>query len=214
MNTTFTQQDILHYLESYDQETYHFHIDFEHPYFYTAGTRLTLFADENRWAIVFEKSGYSTGNSCGEIELAYFGNCLVNLKSGIAGDETTSNMKSVILINATDLEHIDDGDFTELVSNSKDKIKARDILLTLEHDTSKYQAKNISLRDYDNPKGLVDFPSLIRYLDEEYPAIFRATDEELRTCLPSDAKTYAHKPVASKRLLQKQISDLANDVCS
>lgn len=186
MDTTFMQQEILNYLESYDQETYHFHIDFEHPYFYTAGTRLTLFADKNRWAIVFEKSGYSTGNNCGEIELAYFGNCLQNLKSGIAGDDTTSNIKSVILINATDLEQIDDGEFEELVSKSKDKIKVRDTLLSLEHDTSKYRAKNIKLQDYDNPNGLVDFPSLIRYLDEEHPAVFRATDEELRTCLPSD----------------------------
>jgi hypothetical protein len=186
MDITFTQQDILHYLESYDQETYHFHIDFEHPYFYTAGTRLTLFADEKRWAIVFEKSGYSTGNNCGEIELAYFGNCLQNLKSGIVGDETTSNMISVILINATDLEQIDDGEFKELVSKSKDKIKVRDTLLTVEHDISKYRVKNIKLQDHDNPKGLVDFPSLIRYLDGEHPAVFRATDEELRSCLPSD----------------------------
>ncbi len=186
MDTSFRQQGIIHNLESYDQETYHFFIDFEHPYFYTAGTRLTLFADEKRWAIVFEKAGYSTGNNCGEIEFAYFGNCLQNLKSGIAGDETTSNMKTVILINDTDLEQIDDGEFEELVSKDKNKIKVRDTLLTIEHDTSTYQAKNIKLHDYDNPKGLIDFPSLIRFLDEEYPAVFRATDEELRACLPSD----------------------------
>jgi hypothetical protein len=200
MDTTFTQQDILRYLESYDQETYHFHIDFEHPYFYTAGTRLTLFADENRWAMVFEKSGYSTGNNCAEIELTYFGNCLQNLKSGLAGDETTSNIKSVILIDGKNLAQIDDGQFEELVSSSKDKIKVRDTLLTIEHDISKYRAKHIKLQNYDNPKRLVDFPSLIRYLDEEHPSVFKATDEELRTCLPGDLpklmqiNQWHHKP--------------------
>jgi hypothetical protein len=51
----------------------------------------------------------------------------------------------------------------------------RNTLLTIEHDISKYRAKNIKLQDYDNPKQLVD-----------YPSVFRAADEELRTCLPSD----------------------------
>ena len=79
----YSQKDILEYLEKCDQETYHFFIDLEHPYFFTAGSRLTLYADENRWAIVFEKSGYSTGSSAAEIEFANFGNCLINLKSKI-----------------------------------------------------------------------------------------------------------------------------------
>jgi hypothetical protein len=185
MNSSFTQKDVLNYLEETDQETYHFFIDFEHPYFYPAGSRLTLYADEKRWAIVFEKSGYSTGNSCGEIEFAYFGNCLRNLQSGIPGDVTTSNMKQVILINNTDLEQIDEGEF-ELVAKDKTKIKVRDAFLNIEQDSSKYIAKGIKPRGYNNPKGLFDFYSLIRYMDDEYPKIFRATDKELRTCLPED----------------------------
>jgi hypothetical protein len=38
----YSQKDILEYLERYDQETYHFFVDLEHPYFFTAGSRLTL----------------------------------------------------------------------------------------------------------------------------------------------------------------------------
>jgi hypothetical protein len=186
MNSSFTQKDILNYLEETDQETYHFFIDFEHPYFYPAGSRLTLYADENRWAIVFEKSGYSTGNSCGEIELEYFGNCLQNLKNGIPGDTATSNMKAVILIKDTDLEKIDNGEIEELVAKEQDKIQVRDTMLPIEQNSSKYIAKGIEPRDYNNPKHLFDFYSLIRYLDEEYPHIFRATDKELRMCLPEN----------------------------
>ena len=186
MNSSITQKDILNYLEETDQETYHFFIDFEHPYFYPAGSRLTLYADENRWAIVFEKSGYSIGNSCGEIELEYFGNCLQNLKNGIAGDTASSNMKAVILIKDTDLEKIDNGEFEELVARQQDKIQVRDTILPIEQDSSKYIAKGIEPRDYDNPKRLFDFYSLIRYLDGEYPHIFRATDKELRMCLPEN----------------------------
>lgn len=186
MNSSFTQKDILNYLEETDQETYHFFIDFEHPYFYTAGSRLTLYADKNRWAIVFEKSGYSTGNSCGEINLTYFGNCLRNLKSGIPGDEKTSNMKSVILINNEDLKQLEDSSFLELIAKDKNRIKVRDSFLIIEHDTSKYALKKIKLQDFNNPENLVDFPSLIRYLDEEHPQVFRATDKELEMSLPSD----------------------------
>ena len=184
MHRTFTQRDILDYLERYDQETYHFFIDFEHPYFFTAGSRLTLYADASRWAIVFEKSGYSTGNSCGEIEFDYFGNCLKNLTSQIPGDTTTSNMGHVILIDNKDLEQIEDG--FELVAREKRNIKVRDTLLTIEQDQSKYLARGINPKHYNNPNKLIDFPSLIRYLDEENPTVFRATDKELRTCLPDD----------------------------
>lgn len=186
MNSSFTQQDILHYLEETDQETYHFFIDFEHPYFFTAGSRLSLYADENRWAIVFEKSGYNTGNFCGEIQLTYFGNCLQNLKSGIPGDESTSNIKTVILINNNDLEKIDNSEFACLVAPDKNTIKVRDTFLNIEHDTLKYIAKNIQREAYENPNNLIDFPTLIRYLEEENPKIYRATDEELKICLPAD----------------------------
>lgn len=103
----YSQQDILNYLDRYDQETHHFFIDLEHPYFFTAGSRLTLYADKTRWAIVFEKSGYSTGSSSAEIEFAYFGNCLINLESEIPGTETTSNMSVELLIDNTELERIE-----------------------------------------------------------------------------------------------------------
>jgi hypothetical protein len=192
MKSSFTQEDILNYLEETGQENYHFFIDFEHPYFFPAGSRLTLYADDKRWAIVFEKSGYSTGNNCGEIEFAYFCNCLINLKSGIPGDILTSNMKTVILIEDTDLEGVDESKYEELVSKDKTKIKVRDSFLAIEQDSSKYIAKGIMPRDYDNPKGLFDFYSLIRYLEEEHPDVFRATDKELRMCIPEDLPQLMH----------------------
>jgi hypothetical protein len=180
----YSQKDILEYLERYDQETYHFFVDLEHPYFFTAGSRLTLYADETRWAIVFEKSGYSTGSNTAEIEFAYFGNCLTNLKSEIPGNETTSNMSSIRLIDYTELQRIE-YDF-ELVAKDKKEVKIRDKYLRIEHDWKKYIAKDIKPQHYDNPEKLIDFPSLVRYLDEENTTLFRATEKELRTHLPVD----------------------------
>ena len=162
----YTQKDILDYLESYDQETYHFFIDFEHPYFYTAGSWITLFADKDRWAIVFEKSGYSTGSDCGAIEFTYFGNCLLNLESGDPEDHSTSNMKVAILISDEDLRAIEE-DYL-LIDKNSSTIKVRDTLLPFE--------ANNQINTYD----------LIRYLEAKKPALFKATDSELWQCLPSD----------------------------
>ncbi len=179
----YTQQDILNELDRADQETYHFFIDLQHPYLYTAGSRLTLYADEERWAVVFEKSGYGNRSYCGQIELDYFGNCLQNLQSEIPGDPSTSNNKRVILIQEEDLRQIEE-DF-ELVAQDKGEIPVRNSVLPIEQDLAKYLARQIKPQEYDNPKKLVDFPSLIRYLDEDNPSLFRATDEELSMCLPA-----------------------------
>ncbi|MES1215589.1 MAG: hypothetical protein ABUT20_08730 [Bacteroidota bacterium] len=183
INTPYTQKDILDYLENYDHETYHFFIDFEHPYFYTAGSRITLFADKDRWAIVFEKSGYSTGNDSGEIEFEYFGNCLVNLGSGIEGDLSTSNMKVEIIIKYDDLRETEE-DYLKINKNTP-TIKVRNTILPIEHDIRKYEALKIK-PEYIDADNQIDTPSLIRYLNEQNPQLFRATDNELRQCLPAD----------------------------
>ena len=59
-----------------------FFMDLEHPYFYTANSRHSLFAVDTNWDIVFEKSGYA--NRAFEIELEpnFFGSDLRNLKPG------------------------------------------------------------------------------------------------------------------------------------
>ena len=179
----FTQQDILFYLDQFDQETYHFFIDLEHPYFHTAGSRLTLYADETRWAIVFEKSGYSNAGVRGEIDLTYFGNCLVNLQSEGSQEGFTSNSKSVILIDGDEIHRIEN-DSNELVAPAVTHVKVRDVLLKIEHDKQVYKERDINDVGFDENEPLVDIPSLIRYLDEEHTDLFRATKEELVLCLP------------------------------
>jgi hypothetical protein len=39
--------------------TYGFWLDLEHGYCETVGSRIHLYADEDRWAVVAEKSGYA-----------------------------------------------------------------------------------------------------------------------------------------------------------
>jgi hypothetical protein len=64
----------------------------------------------------------------------------------------------------------------------------------------KYEQQKIKIQDFDNPKRLIDFASLVRYLAEENPDLFRATDAELRSLLPKDLPklfvidNWHHKP--------------------
>jgi hypothetical protein len=185
MHTSFTQKDILDYLEATDQETYHFTIDFEHPYFHTAGSRLTLYADDKRWAIVFEKSGYSNSGYRGEIELTYFGNCLKDLQSQGSPEGFTSNMDGVVVIDEEELQKMEN-DTDDLAARPTAQLKVRDTLLTIERNRSVYERMGFVDTANENAQNLIDFPSLIRYLDEKHPSLFRATDKELRKHLPDD----------------------------
>ncbi len=99
-------------------------MDLEHPYFYTANSRLSLFADDENWAIVFEKSGYANRGGRIELELNFFGNKLRNLKPGGLYNHFTYNSRYFTLVDADALEEIA-ADF-EVVSPSARRVKVRD----------------------------------------------------------------------------------------
>jgi hypothetical protein len=178
----YTTKEILNDLDS--NVLYEYFLDLEHGYFFTAGSRITLFADKERWAIVFEKSGYGNRSGCAEIELNYIGNCIVNNDSNEINNQFSTNLNNVILIDNDEFEKISDG--FELVSKKAKSIKVRDLEVEIETDIKKYIEKNIELRTFDNKNNQVDFPSLVRYLSESNKELFRATKNELYSILPND----------------------------
>ncbi|MET0638054.1 MAG: hypothetical protein ABWZ25_18635 [Chitinophagaceae bacterium] len=182
--SVYTKEDILNDLEHL--QPYKQLPDFEHPYLYTAGSRITLFADSTRWAIVFEKVGYGEG---AELELTFFGNCLVNQpKQGLNG-QYLGNCSYFQLITPNELANIEAGrepESFELVSRDAKQLKVRDTYLPIEHDVQKYKQKKINVQDFDNPARLIDFTALVRYLFEENSELFRATEVELRSLLPNN----------------------------
>ncbi|GAB5399264.1 MAG: hypothetical protein Aureis2KO_08490 [Aureisphaera sp.] len=178
----YTKEEILNALDN--TGAYNFFLDLEHGYFHTAGSRINLYADENKWAIVFEKSGFGNRSVRAEIELNFFGNCLINLDRAGVDDRFICNSKYLTLISGEEFEKIE-GDF-ELVSKEATKVKVRDKELTIDQNNESYGAMGIEIQDFDNPDGLIDYPSLVRYLDETNPEVFRATENELRMCIPVD----------------------------
>ena len=179
---TYSKEDILKALD--DEGVYNFFLDLEAGYFYTAGSRINLYGDKSRWAIVFEKSGFGNRSGRAEIELNYYGNCLLNLDRAGYEDRYICNSKYLTLITGEAFAKIEE-DF-ELVSKKATGVNVRNIELPIEQDIDKYKAKGIETQDFDNPNNLIDFQSLVRYLDEMNPESLRATNEELRTSIPND----------------------------
>jgi len=178
----YTKEEILKTLDNI--EPFNFFLNLEHGYFYTAGSRINLYADENKWAIVFEKSGFGNRSGRAEIELNYYGNCLVNLDRAGLNNIYICNSKYLTLISGEEFEKIE-GDF-ELVDRDATRVKVRNVELSIEQDIQKYITKGIEIQAFDNPKKMIDYQSLVRYLDEENPEVFRATKEELKIALPDD----------------------------
>ena len=177
---SFSKQQILDDLDDSKGGAYKIFPDFE--ILYSSGSRISLFADNSRWVMAFEITVFNDGSFINEV--TYFGNCLKNLdKAGYDG-RFIFNTKFFEIKDGVELEKIEHG--FELASNDVNKIKIRDSFLTIEHDTLKYLKKGINIIRYDNPKSLIDFRSLLRYLSSEHPTLFKATDAELYTCIPND----------------------------
>jgi hypothetical protein len=178
----YAAEDIIEYLNRVPYSIYFF-IDLEHPYFYTANSRLTLFADETRWAIVFEKSGYINRGFREELELSYYGNCLENLEPHSVMKAHFYNTQCITLIDGDELARIEN-DFENLKEDI-DKIKVREQMVKIPCSKAGYLkwVPDILSRSYPEEATFVD---LIRYIAYEYEELCRATEDELRLCIPKD----------------------------
>lgn len=181
----YTEKTIIDDLDNaYLTNPYKFFPELGDGYLYLSGSRINLYADDTRWAMAIERTGYHNRDLEAKIVITYFGNCLIHLDREGADKEFIANTKEFTVIDLEDFKRVM-GAF-EIVSDSATSIKVRKKLLPIEHDKEKYFAKGLKFKEYKNPGNDIDFPSLVRYLNEEYPDMFCATEEELRTCIPKD----------------------------
>lgn len=183
----YSDQDIIEYLDNIEHLKPFSSIDLGHPHIYTANSRLTLFADQTRWGIVFEKSGYNPRAARIELYLNYFGNCLENLQPmpnslGFYNSQTFELIGQDELIRVGN-EHSYDVEADDVKLGVD--IKLRDQYVNTPKTKQDYQkwVPDIMTRDYPE---FVYFQDLIRYLAFENEELCRATDEELRCSIPKD----------------------------
>lgn len=202
---TYTKEEILEELDksfrgeiskNYPQGKskdirYNFFLDLENGYCEIASSKIHLYGDHDNWAIIFEMNGYNNRSSSGQIELIYIGNC-IDYPIKISSERNyISNMKTIILINPDEFRRIQNGskleDF-ELISPEIKQIKVRGNEVEIEHDIDKYLALGIEFKEEDNPKKLIGFGELIRYISEINPEIIKATENDIRMHIPMNLK--------------------------
>jgi hypothetical protein len=170
---------------------YNFFLDLEHGYFNTAGNRIHLYADPHRWAIVFEKNGYANRGGDAEIELNYIGNCINYPIDKYPERNYITNTSSIQLITGEEYERIQnksgsDMERFELIDPIAKYVIVRGHKVTIEHNEKKYAHLGIKPRNFDNPRNLVSFEGLVRYLSETEPLIINATKGDIKAHLPGD----------------------------
>ena len=170
---------------------YEFFLDLEHGYWVTAGSRLHLYADEGRWAMVMEKVGYMNRGDVISAELYYFGNAYRPIIETHGEAAKTSNTKYITLVDAEELGRLSTtGDGTalfELVAPDHREAHVHGHTVELP-DARAIATLGIPTERYANPNNLVDFGSLARYLTAAHPDLAYATEPEIRTQLPGDLR--------------------------
>ncbi|MBX7226721.1 MAG: hypothetical protein K1X55_11880 [Chitinophagales bacterium] len=170
---------------------YNFFLDLENGYVKTGGSKIHLYADATRWAIVFEKNGYHNRATCAEIELTYIGNCVDYHIETFPERSYISNQSNIILIEPTEFERIENKEDKgletfELIAPNTKEVKIRDTVTSFENNYTKYENIGIAIQDYKNPNKLISFENLVRYLQETNPTIISANETDIKEYLPND----------------------------
>ncbi|SIO55769.1 DUF7003 family protein [Chitinophaga niabensis] len=192
LDLTFKGEPSAYYPATQPEDIkYNFFLDLEHGYCETAGSRIHLYGDTARWAIVFEKSGYQNRATAAEIELTYIGNCIDYPVNKYPERNYISNTSRIVLIDPEEFERIENKvgeemETFELIGQDIKEIKVRDRLIPFDSDYKNYEKTGINVRDYDNPKKLIGFGDFVRYLHETDPSAIAAREEEIYQHIPQE----------------------------
>ncbi len=171
---SYTEEDILKDLDSISALKMfpNFNLSFN----YQISSKINLFADKSRWAIVIEVTEYEKLNFIVSINKYYFGNCLIKKTNNL------TNISSAIIYTESSNIFDDDGHVTK----SAKSISIRQSEISIEHDINKYRQKKIKGLGFKEPKNNIDIVSLMRFISEAKPGLMNATLDELETDIPKD----------------------------
>jgi hypothetical protein len=180
MAAKFTAHDVLGFLDTCLQKNpTWFFIDLGHPYWDTANSRLTLYADEARWALVSEVSAYYSRAARFQLMLTWFGNCVERLNPAGSRNQFTSNIEFLTLIDQNELYAAIQHFATE---TTPVRLPIRGDWVQVPDSGGTFVPNNES-RPW--PKRAQE-KDLGRYVAYQYADLCRATDVEKRMHLPAN----------------------------
>jgi hypothetical protein len=167
---------ILHALDHSNDSYYCSFISLGHPYSYLIDSRLNLFRADEQWAIAIERLGYNPRGGSIELEIFYYGNCLINL------DEYNNHYINSYGTSPIEWEDYLAATADELLNPEATTIVVRGTPIALTHDLEAYAQAGIELVEYKPRRITMDEAG--RLLVRDHAALFRATDQELYKSLP------------------------------
>lgn len=171
-----TQEKILTHLDDCS-------LDFNFPmldngYVYPAGTRLTAYCDDKRWAMVIETIGFSYrggGHNGISNSMYIYGNCL-DFEPGLQNENFIW-----LTADAGDIPTFDDEEYFYL-NPECERFLLRDNELPVCHDRTVYQSHGIEPEDPDRINAF----EFLRLLDALYHDQLVATEGEIRKRIPEE----------------------------
>jgi hypothetical protein len=181
---SYTENDVLLKLDDVCYPNpYKFFPQFDSPISYPITSRINLYGDENRWAIVFELTTYNTNGYNIGIEKCYFGNC-VNYKEMSKGSPMETNNAFTQILSELDLLKIMDE--MGYIKKDASSIMIRGKKIILEHNLAAYTTKGIKGYDFQMASSKIDIVACFRFIQENNPNLFHSTDLELKKFIPKD----------------------------
>lgn len=176
-----TEEEILNTLDNSNDGYYCSFVELGHVYSYLIDTRLNVFrGDNDLWAIAVERLGYNPRAGAIELDIYYYGNCLINL---IFYNERPTNYYSI--------QPIDFDNFNETIDGECLKAAAKLWLVrgkqvALSHNKQDYANAGIELKEYEPNEISVE--EVGRLVVSQNRDLFRATDMELYQFIPPHLK--------------------------
>ena len=175
-----SEQQILDTLDNTNKGGYYCHfVQLGHVYSYLIDCRLNIFRNEkDQWAIAIERLGFSPRAGAIELEIYYYGNCLINLEE-YNGQSTNYYMVYPIdwenFLQTTDEAYLRPEAQFWLVRGEK---------IPLSHNKQDYQEAGIELKEYE--PDVISAEEAGRLVVSQHRNLFRATDQELYKSISSD----------------------------
>ena len=180
MSVSILEKDVLDILDQSKNGAYNTFIWLGDVYSYLIDSRLNIFRNgKGNWAIAAERLGYNPRGGAIELQISYYGNCLINLEE-YNGQQ--SNYYVTYPIDHTSFAEAS-GEF-ERLNQDVDAVLVRGVPLRINHDKAAYESAGITLKEIW--PNVIGWEEAGRLLVLEHRKLFCATDEELYKSIPND----------------------------
>ncbi|MCB2407767.1 DUF7003 family protein [Hymenobacter lucidus] len=172
-----SEQEILRTLDHANDGYYCHFIPLNHPYNYLIDTRLNLFRSENEWAIAAEILSFPPRGGFIELNIYYYGNCLINL------EEYNNRHTNTYTVYPIDEDSFREATPEEALSPAATTLLVRGVPVRVQYPKEEYARLGIELMEFE--PGRIELDELGRMLITERQDLFRATDAELYKSIPA-----------------------------